>query len=42
MLEQPSTIKRPVLELDGALLVGFSAEAYGRAVRSGGGAVPEN
>ena len=42
MLEQPSTIKRPVLELDGALLVGFSAEAYGRAVRSGGGAVPED
>jgi arsenate reductase len=36
MLEQPSMIKRPVLELDGGLLVGFSADAYGEALRSGG------
>jgi Spx/MgsR family transcriptional regulator len=32
MLGQPSMIKRPVLELDGALLVGFSAESYAKAV----------
>ncbi|HET8697714.1 MAG TPA: ArsC family reductase [Gammaproteobacteria bacterium] len=36
MLEQPSMIKRPVLELDGGLLVGFSADAYGEALRCGG------
>jgi Spx/MgsR family transcriptional regulator len=28
MLAQPSMIKRPVLEVDGALLVGFKPEAY--------------
>ncbi|WP_454853444.1 ArsC family reductase [Rhizobium binxianense] len=28
MLEQPSTIKRPVLEADGKLLVGFKPETY--------------
>jgi Spx/MgsR family transcriptional regulator len=28
MLEQPSMIKRPVLERDGRLVVGFSAEKY--------------
>lgn len=28
MLEQPSMIKRPVLERDGRLLVGFKPEAY--------------
>lgn len=28
MLEQPSMIKRPVLERDGHLLVGFKPEAY--------------
>ena len=33
MLSQPSMIKRPVLELDGALLVGFKPENY--AVRFG-------
>jgi Spx/MgsR family transcriptional regulator len=31
MLSQPSMIKRPVLELSGALLVGFSPETYERA-----------
>ena len=34
MLEQPSMIKRPVLEIEGGLLVGFKPEAY--AVRFGG------
>jgi arsenate reductase-like glutaredoxin family protein len=28
MLEQPSMIKRPVLERGGTLLVGFSPEKY--------------
>lgn len=28
MVEQPSMIKRPVLEANGAVLVGFSAESY--------------
>jgi arsenate reductase len=28
MLEQPSMIKRPVLDVDGALTVGFRPEAY--------------
>jgi arsenate reductase len=28
MLAQPSMIKRPVLEVDGTLLVGFKPEAY--------------
>ena len=35
MLAQPSTIKRPVLELPGGkLLVGFSPEIYGRSLPS--------
>ena len=33
MLEQPSMIKRPVLDLDGGkLLVGFKPETYGAAI----------
>lgn len=28
MVEQPSMIKRPVLEANGAVFVGFSAESY--------------
>ena len=32
MLAQPSMIKRPVLELGGTLLVGFSPESYAKAV----------
>ncbi|MBF9234033.1 arsenate reductase [Microvirga sp. BT350] len=31
MLDQPSMIKRPVLEVAGRLLVGFSAEKYEEA-----------
>jgi arsenate reductase len=31
MAAQPSMIKRPVLEMDGALLVGFRPEAYEKA-----------
>ena len=31
MLAQPSMIKRPVLESDGPLLVGFKPEAYAKA-----------
>ena len=31
MLAQPSMIKRPVLEAEGKLLVGFKAEEYARA-----------
>jgi arsenate reductase len=30
MLEQPSIIKRPVLEFDGKLLVGFDAGSYAK------------
>lgn len=30
MTAQPSMIKRPVLDIDGRLLVGFKPEAYGR------------
>ncbi|MCJ7995170.1 ArsC family reductase [Rhizobium cremeum] len=30
MLEQPSMIKRPVLERDGRLLIGFNPETYER------------
>ena len=30
MMAQPSMIKRPVLETDGRLLVGFKAEQYGQ------------
>ena len=33
MLDQPSMIKRPVLDLDGRLIVGFKAEQYEEAVR---------
>ncbi len=33
MLEQPSMIKRPVLDLGGRLLVGFRPEAYEAALR---------
>lgn len=33
MLEQPSMIKRPVLELDGQTLVGFQADAYAAAFK---------
>jgi Spx/MgsR family transcriptional regulator len=29
MLEQPSMIKRPVVEADGKLLIGFKPEVYG-------------
>ncbi len=38
MLEQPSMIKRPVLELPGKLLVGFKPEIYAKEVggKSGG------
>jgi Spx/MgsR family transcriptional regulator len=32
MLAQPSMIKRPVLELGGTLLVGFSPESYAKAL----------
>jgi arsenate reductase len=32
MLAQPSMIKRPVLDIGNKLLVGFTAEAYGRAL----------
>lgn len=32
MLAQPSMIKRPVLELDRTLLVGFSPESYAEAL----------
>ncbi len=33
MLAQPSMIKRPVLERDGALLVGFKPEQYAAALK---------
>ena len=33
MLDQPSMIKRPVLNLDGQIIVGFKAEQYEQAVR---------
>ena len=33
MLAQPSMIKRPVLDLGGKLLVGFTPEAYANSVR---------
>ena len=32
MLAQPAMIKRPVLELDGTLLVGFSEERYAQTL----------
>jgi arsenate reductase len=31
MLAQPSMIKRPVLDVDGALIVGFKPETYAKA-----------
>lgn len=34
MVAQPSIIKRPVLEADGAVLVGFRPEAYARFIRA--------
>jgi arsenate reductase len=37
MLAQPSMIKRPVLDLDGKLLVGFRPEIYAKEVKSSGG-----
>ena len=36
MLEQPSMIKRPVLDLGGKLLVGFKPEIYAREVATCG------
>ena len=33
MLDQPSMIKRPVLDVGGKLVVGFSPEIYEKAVR---------
>jgi arsenate reductase len=33
MLAQPSMIKRPVLDLNGRILVGFKPELYEEAVR---------
>jgi arsenate reductase (glutaredoxin) len=33
MLEQPSMIKRPVLDVDGKLLVGFMTDAYEAALK---------
>jgi arsenate reductase (glutaredoxin) len=35
MLAQPSMIKRPVLDLEGRLLVGFKPDLYRDALRSG-------
>ena len=35
MLAQPSVIKRPVLVLDDAVIVGFKPEVYGQALRPG-------
>ena len=32
MLAQPSMIKRPVLEVDGRLVVGFKPETYQQAL----------
>jgi arsenate reductase len=34
MLEQPSMIKRPVLEMGKRILVGFNPEIYAKAVRA--------
>lgn len=33
MLEQPSMIKRPVLDVGGTLIVGFKPETYAKAFR---------
>jgi arsenate reductase (glutaredoxin) len=38
MLAQPSMIKRPVLDFEGKLLVGFMPEIYAREVGPSGGA----
>ena len=35
MLEQPSMIKRPVLEVGGKLLIGFKPEVYAKEVGAG-------
>lgn len=35
MMELPSLIKRPVLDIDGRLLLGFRPEAYAAAFRRG-------
>ena len=35
MLEQPSMIKRPVLDIAGTLLVGFKPEQYAQALGTG-------
>ena len=35
MLAQPSMIKRPVLDVNGALLVGFKPDAYAAAFKNG-------
>jgi arsenate reductase len=34
MMAQPSMIKRPVLDIDGKLLVGFKPEQYGAALKA--------
>jgi arsenate reductase (glutaredoxin) len=36
MLEQPSMIKRPVLDVGGKVLVGFKAEVYAKEVSASG------
>ena len=36
MLDQPSMIKRPVLEVGGKLVVGFKPEIYAKEVKTGG------
>jgi arsenate reductase len=33
MVEQPSLIKRPVLEINGKVIVGFKPEVYSEAIR---------
>jgi arsenate reductase len=38
MLEQPSIIKRPVLEIGSKLLVGFKPEIYASELKAGAGA----
>jgi arsenate reductase len=40
MLAQPSMIRRPVLDLGGRRLLGFSAEAYAEALGRGGACAP--
>jgi arsenate reductase (glutaredoxin) len=41
MMAQPSMIKRPVLDVGGKLLVGFSPEVYAREVVAGGARRPK-